>query len=137
MFRKISAVLIAVSLLLLVSVSVKSPVFKEYAKELEVYSGENSSLASILTIATDEFYQIKNVKGESFKVRNKEFNVEEFLLSFSARVVFTEEIKQGTSYYAYSPKISYRAVIKGKVINLQIVVGDEITVGSPIIYGSF
>lgn len=137
MFRKISAVVIAVSLLLMVSLSVKSPVFKDYAKEIEVYSGDNSSLASILTVNTDEFYQVKNVKGESFKVSDKEFNLDEFLLSFSARIVFTEKIKQGTSYYAYSPKISYRAVIKGKVINLQIFMGDEITVGSPIIYGSF
>jgi hypothetical protein len=54
-----------------------------------------------------------------------------------AKIIFTEQIEEGTSYYAYSPTIKYRTKIKNKIINLQIFVGKGVKVGSPIIFGSF
>jgi hypothetical protein len=70
------------------------------------------------------------------------FDLDAFLVRHQATIVFTEEIESGVSIYAYSKSVKYRKQIKGKIVNLQIFIPKEkqnkdITIGTPIIFGSF
>jgi hypothetical protein len=49
-----------------------------------------------------------------------------------------EETEEGINYYAYTEKLTTEKIIRGKKINLHIFIGEsEVTIGTPIIYGSF
>ena len=112
------------------------PVFVEYSIDFEVYLNSASSSAQISN-TNFGFLGVKNIRGESFKTDIEDFNMEEFINDYSARIVFVEEIEQGVSYYAYSPKIKYRSKLFGQTINLHIFIGKQVTIGAPLIFGSF
>ena len=77
------------------------------------------------------------VKGESFTAPLN-YDYKKLLEELNAKIVMTEDASEGNSYYAYSKKIRYCKTINDKKINLHIFVGKTgITVGTPIIYGSF
>ena len=137
MFKRIGAILLAALCLLSVGGANKTPIFKDYATEFEVYIGEATSAAQIVSVTESDFRFVSSVCGESFKAEKEDFNLEKFLSEFSARIIFTEEIAEGVSYYAYSPKIKYRQTVKGQTVNLQVFIGKQVTVGAPIICGSF
>ena len=81
---------------------------------------------------------IKDVTGESVKISNLGFDVNEFFEKYNAKIVFTETTDGVVSYYGYSKDIKYQTTIGGKRINLHVAVTkDSVTVGAPIIYGSF
>ena len=114
------------------------PIFKDYGNVYQVFLNESSSLAKVVSVDKAGFRKLKGIKGESCKVNADNFNLNEFLLDYSASVIFIEEIQEGVSYYAYTPKINYREEIFGKTINLHVFVGkNQVTMGTPIIYGSF
>ena len=107
-------------------------------EKIEVYLFSSSSNAVIKTVDVNEFSFISNVKGECVKLKAKEFDLEKFLSDYGAQVILTESFDGGKSYYAYSPKIRYRESVCGERVNLQVAIrGQTVTVGSPIIYGSF
>ncbi len=107
-------------------------------ERIEVYLYSSSSNAVIKTVEVKEFAFISNVKGECVKLKAKDFDLENFLSGYGAQVVLTESFDGGKSFYAYSPKIRYRETVCGKRVNLQVAIrGQTVTVGSPIIYGSF
>lgn len=113
------------------------PVFSKYAKTFNVYLSDSES-SHYYTVNEKEFMTFKNVKGESIVIQNKEFNLTEFLNYFNAKIMITEHVEHGVSYYAYSPKIKYRSCIFGKNINIHVFISeDNIVVGTPLIYGSF
>lgn len=114
------------------------PIFNQYASNYQVCLFENSSSAKIVNVTKSGFFALKNVKGESCKIKKKDFSLDEFLREFDAELVHVEEIEQGISYYAFSKKVKYKQKVFGKIINLHVFIGkEEITVGAPIIYGSF
>ncbi|MBQ7236797.1 MAG: hypothetical protein IJX03_06570 [Clostridia bacterium] len=137
MLKKIMAVIFATVCLVSVNGANKAPIFKDYANQFEVYIGDASSSAQITRVTKSEFYFLDGVCGESFKTDKDGFELDRFLSEFSAKIVFTERIAEGTSYYAYSPKIKYRKTVKGKTINLHVFIGKEVSVGAPLILGSF
>lgn len=115
--------------------AVNSPVLKSYAEEYELYLTSGSFGDNIVQATENSFKQYKNIKGESCFVN---VSYERVLKNFGATHVFSEPCEGGVSYYAYSPKIRYRAYINGRAINLQYYAGELYNkLGSPLIYGSF
>ena len=137
MLKKFLTIFLVFLTVALVVFNQKTPVFNNYAHTFEVYIEDNSSLAKIVRVEKDDFLCVRDIKGESFKTEKDSFSLFDFLNDFSATVIFTESIEQGVSYYAYSPKITYEKAINGKKINIQIFIGQTVTVGSPLIYGGF
>lgn len=113
------------------------PVFSKYAKTFNVYLSDSKS-SQFYTVDEKEFMSFNNIKGESIIIEDKAFNLADLLDYFNAKILLTEYVEHGVSYYAYSPKIKYRASICGKNINLHVFIGEGRTVvGAPLIYGSF
>ncbi len=80
------------------------------------------------------------IKGESCDISGVSY--EDILESFSARHVFTEETAFGTSFYAFSSKIPYRAKVNGKTVNLHYFAPENknsgaAKLGTPIIFGGY
>jgi hypothetical protein len=62
----------------------------------------------------------------------------DLLSSFGAKILFVEDTTDGTSYYAYSPKLKHVNIINKTRVNLHVHVSkDKMVVGSPLIFGSF
>ena len=63
---------------------------------------------------------------------------QEIFDKFDVEVKFCEVAENVVCYYGYSKKFPYRKKINGKVVNVHVAVeGDRVTLGTPIIYGSF
>ena len=142
MIKKIIVCFLSLLLIFGIAFANKTPVFSGYANIFEVYLEESSSNAKIVNASKIDFLFLNKVCGESFKVDSLGFNIDKFLLNQQAKVVFIEEIESGISVFAYSKTIKYKKKINGKMVNLQIFIPNDkqnkqITVGTPIIYGSF
>lgn len=80
----------------------------------------------------------ENIKSESCYIAKEGFDAEVFIKQMGGRIVFVENINEGTIYYAYSSKILYKAKASGEIVNLQVFVGQStVKVGTPLIYESF
>ena len=113
------------------------PIFNDYSKNYEVYLDTSSSNARIISATKTIYPLIYNKVGESCKIIGS-FSLDEFLTKMNAELIFTEDTDEGVSYYAYSKQIRYKRMVCDKVVNLQVFIGKSgVTVGSPIIYGSF
>ena len=137
MFKKIFTILLSIIISFTFNMVNNKPLFLGFSDKFELYLGSSSSTAMIVLVDENTFINYKNVCGESFKAEKNNFDLENFLQRFNAKIVFTETIEQGISYYAYSNKIKYKKTVRGKLVNLQIFIGDMVTVGAPIIFGSF
>ncbi|MBQ3493361.1 MAG: hypothetical protein IJA88_04560 [Clostridia bacterium] len=137
MLKKFFIVFLAFICLLSTGVINKTPIFKNYSKNYELYLGQSSSNAQIVHASEKTFLFAQEIFGESFKCEKNEFNLQDFFDSYNARLIKIERVGETVSYYAYSPKIKYRAHIFGQVVNLHVAVDKQVTVGSPLIYGSF
>jgi hypothetical protein len=114
------------------------PLFSKYSENFIVYVGSNSSNAEILTVDSKDYMSLKKVTGESVKISSSNFDVYDFFEKYNAEIVFTETVDGVVSYYGYSKDIKYQTIIGGKRINLHVAKAKNlVTVGSPIIYGSF
>ena len=136
MFKKIFIpIILAVCLALTFFVN-NFPVFYSYSNSLEIYDKGKSS-GNIISISN--FSAIFRHKyGEAFVTEKNQFQLQNFLKDFNAKIIFFEEIEKGTCYYAYSPKIKYFESINGEIINLHIYIGEvSVKVGSPLIYGGY
>ena len=138
MFKRLTVIFSAVLLIIAFYSFSSYPIFYKYSNCLELYLNSASSTANIVNSKVGSRWFYTNIRGESFKADKDSFDMDAFLSDYSARVVFIEEIEEGISYYAYSPKIKYRFKLLDKTINLQIFIGNnQVTVGAPIIFGSF
>ncbi len=138
MLKKTAVIFAACFLILALYFYLNTPIFKDYANTYEVYLESYSSSEDIVKVAYNNFSGLPRIKGLSFKAERNNFSIAEFLEDFGAEIKFTESVKEGTSYYCYSGKIKYREMVKGKIINLHVFIGSEqVTVGAPLIYGSF
>lgn len=116
----------------------RKPVFIDYSNSFVLYTNSNSSNCAFKSVNRLEYCFSINVFGEECSVKKENFDLQEFLDDFSARIVLVEHTESGTSYYAYSNKVKYLQVIKGQKINLHVAIsGDMVYLGSPVIYGSF
>ena len=71
-------------------------------------------------------------------VLEKDFDVEKLLYDLDAEIIFTETSQFVTSIYCFSPKLKYKKIINGEIINLHVAISEsQIKIGSPIIYGSY
>ena len=103
--------------------------------EKTYYVGVAASNAYILN-EKDAGVFLDKVKGESCRVND--MGVETIMKEYKAAEVFVEEAEGTTSYYCFSPLLKRSVIIKGREINLHIAVkNDEVTVGTPLIFGSF
>ncbi len=113
----------------------KSPIFRAYANEYEIYLSSGSFGDNIVHTDEKGFNKISKIKGESCRVT---VSYEKVLKDFSATHLFTEKTEDGESYYAYSPKLPYKVVLRGKTVNVQYFAGNtERVLGTPMIFGSF
>lgn len=137
MFKRLVVMALSIALIGTIGVFNNKPIFNDYASCYEVYVGTQSSNAKIISVTKNTYSLIHNKVGESCKI-NGVFYLREFLSSMNAELVFKEDTEEGTSYYAYSNRIRYKRTVCGKVVNLHVFIGKSgVTVGSPIIYGSF
>lgn len=113
------------------------------ALPFENFSVSNSSLCKITSC--ESYSKLKldgkldfSKVGGSFLIE-KELDLQELLKSLSVKTVFYEATEFGESLYGYSNKIAQRKTVNGKVVNIQVFIGknQRITVGIPLIYGSY
>ena len=136
MFKKVLVLILATCILINLAICNNQPLFSQFNNKFEVYLS-NSSDGQIVFADSKTYPFISGIYCESVAINKEEFCLRDFLSNMQAKIIFTEPIDEGISYYAYSPKIKYRTKIKNKIINLQIFVGKGVKVGSPIIFGSF
>lgn len=137
MLKKLLVIFLMIACLTGVWLASIRPEFYGFSESFEIYSKLNSS-GEIYKANVNFFHRYGNIKGESFKCEKDSFNIHKFIDKFDVTIIFTEEIDEGTSYYGYSNKIKYKKQFNGRTINVHIFVGKEqVTVGSPIIFGSF
>ena len=80
----------------------------------------------------------QNIQGESFCFDGTFCDVQKILYSLNAQIVKKECFDDFQVFYAHSPKISKYILMNFKKVNMQIVLkNNKITVGSPIILGSY
>lgn len=114
------------------------PLFYDFSDEFEIYLVSSSSTAVMVKTDCVDYGFYTDIKGESCRVNVDNVTVEDILKKFDARVVFTETTEECVNYYAYSDNIKYRKTLNGKIINLHVSLSDSsITIGSPMIFGSF
>lgn len=113
----------------------KPPVFKAYAREYEIYLSAGSFGDNIVRTTEQNLRVFSEVKGESCQIS---VSYEQLLKDFSATHLFTEKTAEGESYYAYSPKIRYKAYVGGRTVNIQYFTdGKRNIAGTPMIFGGF
>jgi hypothetical protein len=115
----------------------KTPIFSGYAESYELYIASASSSAKIITVSEKIFPFVFNVKGQAITIDKKDFDLTAFLNEFNANIVASDSFACGIVYYAYSPKIKYKKKVGEHTVNLQIYLGEQVKIGSPIIFGSF
>jgi hypothetical protein len=137
MFKKLCLVVLSLVFILFIGIANEAPMFSGYAREYEIYTESASSNARIIKANKNIYPFITAKVGESCKIKGV-FELHKFLADMKAEIVLIEPTGEGTSYYAYSKNIRYLKTIRGKRVNLQVFIGKtSVTVGSPIIYGSF
>lgn len=138
MFKKYTSCVLCILLIVFCIFVQRQPVFSAYANTYQVYFADSYASSKSLRVDKNNYKFLSAIKGESVVVSCENFKLNQFLNEFGAKIIVTEKIAEGTSYYAYSPKINYLECIYGEKINLQIFVADSyIVLGTPIIYGSF
>ncbi len=114
------------------------PIFSDYAENFNLYLVNPSSMAKIITATRFDYPRYTDIKGESCTVKDKTLTAEDIFNEYNATLVFTETVANTVNYYGYSNEIKYRKTLGDKIVNIHISVSENgVTVGSPIIFGSF
>ena len=115
----------------------KSPAFDETGV-YTLYRYSASSLSTQENLTGGVIFNARSVEGESVMYLSDAFSLSELLEKYDADLLFSEQAGDVICYYAYSPALSYRATLYGVTVNLQIAVENQrITLGTPLIFGSF
>ncbi|MBE7086856.1 MAG: hypothetical protein E7369_00970 [Clostridiales bacterium] len=137
MFKKLCCVAVCMVLAGYLAISYRTPIFERYSDTFTVYLNSPSSLSTEIAVDRWDFLTLNKVYGESF-VTNAEFDLQKLIDDFSAKLVLTESGGGVINYYFYSPMIKYKKSIKNQAVNLHVAYrGEVLTIGSPIIFGSF
>lgn len=136
MFKRTFTVILCMIALVLPLFSARQPLFVAFADRYYVSYVNGSTQPQ--SVGKSEFLFLSALKGESVFVEKNSFSLQEFLQYFNAKIVLEEQIEEGISYYAYSPKIKYRACVNEKTVNLHVFIAEDyVALGAPIIFGSF
>lgn len=138
MLKKICAYTSCLLVIVFLWVIWSTATFINYSNSSEIYLNKNNSCAKIVSVKNVEiplqFYRY----GEACEVNREQFNLDQVIKDFNAKILWTETTDFGKSYYAYSPNLKYSCSLKGQKVNLQIFVGKEsVKLASPIIFGSY
>ena len=134
MLKKIITVILSALIVVVVFFLNATPIFNEHVEALELYTSLGSDG---LIVKADEKILLGRIKGESFRCES-DFDYLKFINEYDGEILKVEKIPQGVSYYCYTDKIKYSKEFNGKKINLHVFVGENsVTVGSPVIFGSF
>ena len=138
MLRKCLTLIFALTTIFAFNILNNKPIFSRYSNDFTIYVGNGGSLSKIIEVGYLGYLMQDNIKGESCSFVDSEFNLHSFLNEYGAKLVKVECVNEQVSYYAFSPNIKYSQNLFGKKINLHVSIkNDRITVGSPLIYGSF
>ena len=133
-FIKHSCIIFSLIIFLLSFSAYLRPKLLNYADDVIIYTGNNSSTAVIKRV-DKRYFSFEKIFGESCTLN---LSVQEIFDKFDVKVLFSEVAENVTCYYGYSKIFPYKKEIYGKTINVHVAVeGDRITFGTPIIYGSF
>lgn len=136
MFKRVLTAILCVIALIIPLVSARQPLFSAFADRY--YVSYVSGATQPKSVDKLEYLFLSAIKGESVYIDKDNFDMQRLLSHFNAKIVLEEQIEQGTSFYAFSPKIKYRTKIAQKTINLHVFIAENyVAIGSPIIYGSF
>lgn len=115
---------------------------REIDGERAYYLYESSSNA--LQVQSLSLFELWQVRGESvrFALENVEEErgrvLQEILDTYQAVILEYEQAGDSESYYAYSKALGKGVIIANKQVNLHIVfAGNQVAVGTPIIFGGF
>ena len=137
MLKNISVAIICAIVITSFAFIGSAPVLRGYSHNHVGYlTNSSSAIRTVkLTNSLPVFYAIR---GESCSFTATDFDVDGFFNKYGATKVITEQTEFGVSYYAYSPQIKYKERISNTNVNLHVAIyQDRITIGTPIIYGSF
>ena len=84
-------------------------------------------------------FDLPYVEGEQvrYHIKSEDF-LQNTLDALGAVVLWMEEVDGVTSYYAKSDKLQKSVLLSGTLVNLHIAVkGNEVVIGTPIIFGSY
>jgi hypothetical protein len=138
MLKKLGGVVCLIIMVCGIATIYAQPTFGKYSNTYQIYTGDDSSLAELVTVDTAFYFTLGKKYGESVELNAKDFSLSGILKDFSAKVLFIEQTDSHTLYYASSPKIRYRKKVKGQTVNLQSAVSkDRVVLGAPLIFGSF
>ena len=126
------------SVVLFALVSLRSGAEIRFDGKREVYSFSPSSNCAVFGEGEMGIIALSPaIKGESVRLSDG-VAAEEVVKYFNARLEFSEETEDAYSEYYYSPYLSSSVRINGKKVNLHIAYsGDAVTVGTPLIFGSY
>ena len=122
-------------LIILLSFSAYSrPKLLNYSSNVLIYTGNNSSNATIKRV-DNGYFSFEKIYGESCLLS---LTPQEIFEKFDVKILFTEVAENVTCYYGYSNKFPYKKQIGNMTVNVHVAVEDgRVTFGTPIIYGSF
>lgn len=102
------------------------------------YVGSSSSNCRVLTVddnAALVLLTLKDVCGEA--TTYSRLNVDNFLESTGANVLFEERLSDSVNYYC-SADLPYSIQLYGQTVNLHVCIKESgVTVASPIIFGGY
>ncbi len=138
MFKRFAVTIASILIVAFIYTQSVTPVFNGYSNTYELYLTSNSSSAHVIKTDRVGYYLFSNVKGESCKVEKQGFNVDDFFAQMDAEILFVETTEDIKCYYGYSPNVKYRKQVLGRTVNIHVAVGkSQVTLGAPLIYGSF
>ena len=66
------------------------------------------------------------------------YNYDSLIDKLNAKLIYVEEVDGVKSLYYYAKNLPQKELVNGKIVNVHVAISlTKITVGSPIIYGSF
>lgn len=138
MLKRIMTFMIILAVLVCFYLFNNPPIFNSYAQDFEVYLSDGSSNAQIVSVNRWEYVFLSGIKGESIKLEKERFDLEKFIYDSRAQIVMEEDLIGVKNIYAFSNNIKYVKTIRGIKVNIHIAISPEqVTIGSPIIFGSF
>ena len=108
--------------------------FSPYAYRVD--NGDDTVLTTKISSAGEVYEGTQCVLGETVSFCGAQADLDELIERLGFSVVYDSDIAGCT--YGYSPKLGKGVLVEGRQVNCQIVIeGDRITVGFPLILGSY
>lgn len=103
------------------------------AKVIE--SGGKSYVSADLKYLKNLQNNLNNIHSFSFEFDN--LNSDQFMKEYNVKILKTETVDDKTVIYGYSTRFTNHIFIDNKMVNVQIVQGEKLKVGVPLILDCF